>query len=792
MTSKSLNILEYNKIIQKLTEFAISSIGKEEAQKLTPITNIDEIVTMQQETTEAVNIIVKKGHLPLGGIKDVRESIKRVAVGGVLSVEELLYISDFMYVCRKVIKYSTEEVRNVTFNKLTPLFEGLVYVKELEKEISRCISNSKEVNDDSSQTLYSIRRSITSANAKIKDQLNNIIHSSVYKNMLQENVITIRNDRYCVPIKQEYRGVFQGMVHDQSASGATIFIEPMSVVSLNNKIKELISLEKAEIEKILQNLSQLVAENSDTISSNMEILKTLDFIFAKGELSLSMSATEPVFNNKKYINIIKARHPLLHPDTVVPTDIYLGKDFNTLLITGPNTGGKTVSLKTLGLFVLMGQAGLHIPALDNSELAVFDCVFADIGDEQSIEQSLSTFSSHMRNIVTILENVTDNSLVLLDELGAGTDPTEGAALAISILQYLFDRDVRTVVTTHYSELKTFALEKEGVENASCEFNVTTLQPTYKLLIGIPGKSNAFAISEKLGLPIFIIDDAKNLLSQESTRFEDIITDLEISKKSVLLEQEKIEKYRAEAEKLKNELENKKQKIALSRDKILATAKDQARLIMQKTKDEADEMIKELKKQLQSKANQKDVDSSRQRIREKLNQLEGEVSVVNSSRNSKGLAPKSVKKGDGVFINTMNSKGIVLEPSDANGKVLVQAGIMKIKVNIKDLSLNKDEEVIKINKNNLSHSVKQGKSQKISSEIDLRGCMVDEGIKLCDKYLDDVYLSGLLQASIIHGKGTGALRAGIHTHLKKHPHVESFRLGTYGEGEMGVTIVTLKS
>ena len=791
MNEKALITLEYNKIISILSSFAISTMGKELAGKLKPISDIDEITRMQQETTEAANIILKKGSLPLGGIKDLRESIKRALVGGVLSIEELLHVSDFMYVCRKVINYNTQEVRNVKFEKLEPLFSQLVHIKDLEKEILRCIANSQEVHDAASQTLYDIRRNIKSSNDRIKEQLNSIIHSGNHKNMLQDNVITIRNGRFCVPVKQEYKSSFQGMVHDQSASGATLFIEPISVVSLNNKIKELLALERTEINKILKELSMLVAEHADIVMLDIETLKTLDFIFAKGELSLSMNATEPIFNRKKYLNIMKARHPLLDQSKVVPTDIYIGKDFNTLLITGPNTGGKTVALKTLGIFTLMGQAGLHIPASDNSELAVFDEVFADIGDEQSIEQSLSTFSSHMSNIVKILEKVTADSLVLLDELGAGTDPTEGAALAIAILQHLFDSNVRTAVTTHYSELKVFALETKGVENASCEFDVETLRPTYKLLIGVPGKSNAFAISEKLGLPNYIVNDAKKLISQENTRFEDVITDLEISKKSVMMEQEKIERYRKEAEALKIELSTQKDKIRASRDKIMLEARDEARSVLQKAKNEADEMTKELQRQLKSNASHKDIELTKQRLREKLNDAEKDLSAASFGKRSSKSQLKSVKKGESVFIHSMNSKGVVLAQPDINNEVLIQAGIMKIKVNIKDLSLSEREASVKVNTRGLSHSVKKGKSQNMSPEINLLGCMVDEGVKLCEKYLDDAYLSGLGQVSIIHGKGTGALRAGIHNYLKGHSHVDSFRLGTFGEGEAGVTIVTLK-
>lgn len=614
--------------------------------------------------------------------------------------------------------------------------------------------------------------------------------------MLQDQVVTIRNQRYCVPVKQEYRSSFPGMIHDQSATGATIFIEPMAVVEMNNQLKECQVQEIAEIEKILKELSGLVMEHLDVLEANLSLLTQLDFIFAKGQLSLSMQGTEPTFNQEGYLYIKKARHPLLDPEKVVPIDIYLGKDFTTLVITGPNTGGKTVSLKTLGLFTLMGQSGLHIPAFDGSELSVFEEVFADIGDEQSIEQSLSTFSSHMTNIVQILEKVTENSLVLFDELGAGTDPTEGAALAMSILQYLHQRQIRTVATTHYSELKVYALSTEGVENASCEFDVNTLRPTYRLLIGVPGKSNAFAISRRLGLPEYIINDAKEFLAHEDVRFEDVITDLEISKKTVRLEQEKAEEYRKEVERLKIQIEEQKRKIQQQKDKILQQAREEARQQLQEAKDEADRIIQEMRKiakENQLALSQKELEEGRTQLRKKLGEVEGELAQRAFVKTSYKKPLTNVQPGQEVFLIAFNQRASVLSQPDDKGEVMVQAGIIKMKVHISQLTLpdRPKEDKKKGSYGIRTAGVKAGKSKNISTEIDVRGQMVEEAIENVDKYLDDVYLSKLPQVTIIHGKGTGALRQAIQQHLRRHPLVKSYRLGNFGEGETGVTVVEMK-
>ena len=790
MNPKALHILEYDKIIDQLAGKAISAMGKERAAALLPTFDLDDIRLWQQETTEAASFILRKGSLPLGGIRDIRPSLMRAEMSGMLSIEELLHVNDFLYVCRKAESYGKLEGKTEPYALLDPLFAQIQTAVPLERELTRCIAGEKDLADDASPKLSDIRRGIKVSNDRIKEQLNSIIHSQTYKTMLQDAVITIRGGRYCVPVRQEHRNAFPGMIHDQSSTGATIFMEPMSVVQLNNKIKELQADEKAEIEAILRRLSGLVAEHSGALKANTEVLTQLDFMFAKAELSLGMRGTEPIFNTSGYVNIIKARHPLLNAETVMPTDIWLGKDFTTLLITGPNTGGKTVSLKTLGLFSLMGQAGLHIPAFDRSELAVFDNVFADIGDEQSIEQSLSTFSGHMTNIVSILDEVTDSSLVLLDELGAGTDPTEGAALAVAIIEYLRERQIRTAVTTHYSELKVYALSKEGVENAACEFSVETLRPTYRLLIGIPGKSNAFAISRRLGLPEHVIAAAKEFLSQEDERFEDILTDLEINRKSVIIEKERAEAFRRDAEVLKKEFEKQKARLDEQKAKILTEARNEALHLTEKAKAEADAIIREMQK-LAAVADMRELDDRRRQLREKL--TEAEEAAYAQSKPQKVLAPvsRALVEGDKVFIHSIGQSGMVVKTPDAGGDMTVQVGIMKMRVKINAVSLDESREAEKPAKKQYTQSVKKNKAMTATTSVDLRGSMVSEALENLDKYLDDAYLSGLKKVEIIHGKGTGALRAAVQGHLKGHPHVVSFRLGLFGEGEDGVTIAELK-
>ena len=790
MNEKALHTLEYDKIIQKLVGYAVSPMAKERAAELRPSDAISDIAIWQQETTEATVMALKKGSPSFGGFREIRPQLKRASMAGVLSVAELMAIGEFAYVCRKVKNYARKENKDEVYPCLDEYFDLIIPLDKLENEISRCILSETEIADDASAGLRSVRKEIKISNDRVKDHLNGIINSSAYRNMLQDFVVTIRNDRYCVPVKAEYRSSFPGMIHDQSNTGSTLFMEPLSVIQLNNKIKELQAKEKEEIEKILLMLSDLVTANAISIEGNLELLTQLDFIFAKAALSMAMDGTQPKFNTKGYIDIHKGRHPLLDPKTVVPTDIYLGKDFTTLLITGPNTGGKTVALKTLGLFTLMGQAGLHIPAFDNSELAVFDNVFADIGDEQSIEQSLSTFSAHMTNIVRIMDQVTDNSLVLFDELGAGTDPTEGAALAIAIIKALLEREIRTAVTTHYSELKVFALSTDHVENACCEFSVETLRPTYKLLIGIPGKSNAFAISKRLGLQDYILDSAKEFISQDEAKFEDVITDLEISKKSVKIEQERAEEYRREAEALKKEVERQKEKTKQQKEKILEKAREEAKQIYVKAKEEADSIIKEMNKQAKEANNKNKALEQRQKLNEKLSTMQADF--LKSKRvKPNHKAPENLKVGDRVYVISFDQNGEVLAAPDKNKEVMVQMGIMKMKVPVAELMLDDTPQPKEKQQKKQPARAKLSKSQFISAEIDCRGQLVDEAIANIDKYIDDAYLSGLKQVVIIHGKGTGALRAGVQNYLKMNSHVKSYRPGTFGEGEAGVTVVELK-
>ena len=790
MNEKALHTLEYDKIIEKLVGYAVSPMAKERAAALRPSAAMSDIIIWQEETTEATTMVLKKGTPSFGGFREIRPQLKRASMAGILSIAELMSVGEFAYVCRTVKNSARKENKAEGYARLDEYLDLITPLDKLENEISRCILSETEVADDASAGLRSVRREIKASNERVKDHLNGVINSSAYRNMLQDFVITIRNDRYCVPVKAEYRSSYPGMIHDQSNTGSTLFMEPLSVIQLNNKIKELQAKEKEEIEKILIALSDMVTANAFAIEGNLELLTQLDFIFAKANLSLAMDGTQPLFNTKGYINIHKGRHPLLDPKKVVQTYIYLGKEFTTLMITGPNTGGKTVALKTLGLFTLMGQAGLPIPAFDNSQLAVFDHVFASIGDEQSIEQSLSTFSAHMTNIVKIMDEVTDDSLVLFDELGAGTDPTEGAALAVAIIQALLERKIRTAVTTHYSELKVFALTTEGVENACCEFDVETLRPTYRLLIGIPGKSNAFAISKRLGLQEYILSAAKEFISRDEARFEDVITDLEISKKSVKFEQERAEEYRREAEELKKEVERQKEKTREQKEKILAKAREDAKQLYVQAKEEADRIIKEMNKQAKEANNRTKALEQRQKLNEKLSSMQQDF-LKSKKVKPNHKAPENLKPGDRVYVISFDQNGEVLTAPDKNKEVMVQMGIMKMKVPMAELMLDDTPRPKEKQKRQQPTKAKFSKSQFISAEIDCRGQLVDEAIANIDKYIDDAYLSGLKQVVIIHGKGTGALRAGVQNYLKMNSHVKSYRPGTFGEGEAGVTVVELK-
>ena len=793
MNEKALKTLEYNKIIDKLVTFAGSELGREKCKSLLPVTDLSEIRRSQHETSDALTRVLRKGSLSFSGLKDIRASIMRLEVGSVLGMGELLQVSSVLNVALRVKSYGRSEgsEEETAIDSLTERFSLLEPLSPLNNEIKRCILSEEEMSDDASPTLRHIRRSIKLTNDRVREQLNTIVNASSNQTMLQENIVTMRNGRYCLPVKAEYKSQFNGMVHDQSSSGSTLFIEPMAVVKLNNELRELAVKENDEIERILAELSNQAGEYCQELKDDITILTELDFIFAKASLSKGMRASEPVFNDKGYINIKKGRHPLIDSKKVVPIDIHMGKDFNLLIVTGPNTGGKTVSLKTVGLFTLMGQAGLHIPAFDGSELGVFEEVYADIGDEQSIEQSLSTFSSHMVNTVSIIKQANYRSLVLFDELGAGTDPTEGAALAMSILSYLHKRQIRTMATTHYSELKIFALSTEGVENACCEFDVETLRPTYRLLIGIPGKSNAFAISSKLGLPDYIITDAKERIGEKDQSFEDVISDLEKSRVTMEKDQEEIARYKEEVERLKKKLEQKNERIDEAKDKILRRANEEAREIIQEAKDFADESIRKYNKWMKDSSMNKEMEKQRSELRDKLNSTESKLALKGQKAKKQHKA-SDFKIGDAVRVLSMNLNGTVSSLPNDKGDLFVQMGILRSQVNIKNLELIDEPVITGPNmKKTGSGQIKMAKTAYISPELNLIGKLVDEALPILDKYLDDAYLAHLPQVTIIHGRGTGALRNAVHNHLKKTKYVKSYRVGGFGEGDHGVTIVEFK-
>ena len=793
MNSKVLKTLEYEKIIEQLVNCAGSLLGKELCKNLVPSSDIEEIRTMQHETSLALARIYQKGSLSFSGVRDIRGSLKRLEVGSILSTQELLHISKMLDVCSRAKSYDRKDNDETEPDALDVMFQALQPLAPLAGEIRRCILSEDEISDDASPALKSIRRSIGQMNDKVHAQLNSMVNGSA-RTYLQDAVITMRNGRYCLPVKAEYRGQVQGMIHDQSSTGSTLFIEPMAVLKLNNELHELELREEKEIEVILSTLSSRAAAELEPLETNLELLTRLDFIFARAQLSRSYNGSEPVFNQKGIINIKKGRHPLLDKKKAVPIDIRLGKEFELLIITGPNTGGKTVSLKTVGLFTLMGQSGLHIPAFDQSELAVFDEVFADIGDEQSIEQSLSTFSSHMTNIVNILAKATPHSLVLFDELCAGTDPTEGAALAIAILSNLHRQGIRTMATTHYSELKVFALTTPGVENGCCEFNVETLSPTYHLLIGIPGKSNAFAISSKLGLDDYIIEEAKGNLSQQDEDFESLLADLENSRVTIAKEQDEINHYKQEIEQLKNRLEHKQESLDASREKILRDANEQAHKILRDAKEYADTTIKNFNKFGKANIDSRAMEQERNRLREKMSSVEKNLTIkpAKKAAASKQLQAKDIHLGDSVRVLSMNLKGTVSSLPNAKGDLFVQMGIMRSQVNLRDLELIPDVETVNPRTTRTgTGKIKMSKSASVSTEINLLGKTVDEALAELDKYLDDAYLSHMPSVRVVHGKGTGALRKAVQNYLRRQKHVASYRLGEFGEGDAGVTIVTFK-
>ncbi len=797
MNEKAIRILEYDKIIHLLTEKATSAPGKELCKILKPMTELHKIEEAQTQTADAFSRLIKGDRANFSGNKDISYSIKALEIGSALSAAELLKISASLACAARAKAFSRTEHDDEVEDSLQKFFANLEPLTPLQNEINRCILSEEEIADDASPTLKHIRRSINLTNEKIHSQLTNMVNGSV-RTYLQDAVITMRNNRYCIPVKSEYKGNVPGMIHDQSATGSTLFIEPTVIVNLNNQLKELAMQEQDEIERILAELSANASEHTEALANNYRLLTILDFIFARASLAIDMNASRPLFNNRRYINIRKGRHPLLHKKTVVPIDINLGADFDLLVVTGPNTGGKTVSLKTVGLFTLMGQSGLHIPALDRSELGVFTEVYADIGDEQSIEQNLSTFSAHMTNTISILKNADENSLCIFDELGAGTDPTEGAAIAIAILKHLHDKGIRTMATTHYSELKVFALTTPYVENACCEFDVETLRPTYRLLIGIPGKSNAFAISSKLGLPDEIIASAKEHISEEEESFEDLLTNLEESRRTIEKEQNEIQSYKAEIASLKQKLEQKQERLDAQKDKILRQANEEARKILQDAKDVADETIRNIQK-AGSQTTIKDLEKARTKIRDKISEKNNKLSVTETKPTHKVLKPCQIKQGDMVKVVTMGLKGTVSTLPDAKGDLFVQCGIIRSKVNIKDLVLAKEETMPGIANYKKSFSstgsdtnrISMSKTATLSTEINLLGKTVDEAIAELDKYLDDAYLSHAPSVRIVHGKGTGALRQAVQKHLKRVSYVKTFHLGEYGEGDAGVTIAEFK-
>ena len=805
MNEKVLKTLEYNKIIARLAEHASSEDAKKRCLTLTPGTDINEINLLQLQTKDALNRLFKGGRISFSGVHDIRDSLKRLEIGASLSITELLRVCSLLEAAKRSKAFSRTSIGHtgpdrpaaadgtdeLPVDSLTGFFDQIEPLTPLCDEIRRCILSEDEIADDASSTLRSIRKSMRGMNDKIRAQMNSMINNTTTRSYLQDAVITMRDGRYCIPIKSEYKGQVPGMVHDQSSTGSTFFVEPMAVVKLNNDIRELEIEEAKEIEVILSTLSAQADLHRDEIRYDLENMVELDFIFARAALAMEQNANEPIFNTEGKIHLRKARHPLINAKKVVPIDLSLGEDFDLLIVTGPNTGGKTVSLKTVGLLTLMGQSGLHIPALDRSSLSVFDEVYADIGDEQSIEQSLSTFSSHMTNVVSFLDKADRNSLVLFDELGAGTDPTEGAALAIAILSTLHERGIRTMATTHYSELKIYALSTPGVENACCEFDVETLSPTYRLLVGVPGKSNAFAISSKLGLPDYIINKAKDEISEQDESFEDVLTTLEQNRITLEREKEELARTRAEVESLKQSLAKNQEQIDARKEKMISNATEEAQRILREAKEYADQTMRDFQKFGKENVSVREMEQKRTALREKMNKLDKKKAKEVPKRTG-NLRPQDLHLGDAVKVLSMNLKGTVSTRPDSKGNLFVQMGIMRTKVHISDLVLI-DEAVItgpSISRTSSGKS-KLSKAATISTEINLLGKTVDEAVAELDKYLDDAYLSHLPSVRVVHGKGTGALRKGIHNYLRRQKHVADFHLAEFGEGDAGVTIVTFK-
>ena len=790
MQEKSLRVLEFYKIREMLTERAASELGKARCAALVPENDYVRIGQLQQETEEAATLIARTGVQPIGAFDDVEAQISRARVGGVLSPRDLLMCARLMQTARSVRRSLVNEKEEESATPhITTLARALLPMRELEDEIFGAIISEEEIADSASPALAAIRRKIRSANERIRDRLNSYLHNSTMAKYLQDTLITMRQGRYVLPVRAEYRSQVPGIVHDQSGTGSTLFIEPMAIVEINNDLRGLMSEEQAEIEKILARFSESISGSAGALLENQKILAELDFIFAKGALARAMHAVQPKINEDGYINIKRGRHPLIDPDKVVPSDLWIGKDFTTLVVTGPNTGGKTVTLKTVGLFTLMMQAGLQVPAMLGTELAVFDDVFADIGDEQSIEQSLSTFSSHMVNIVSILKNVTPWSLALFDELGAGTDPTEGAALAMSILDKLLSIKCRTLATTHYSELKAYALTHPGVENASVEFNVETLRPTYRLSIGIPGKSNAFEISRKLGLDESIIDAATEWLSGEQIRFEDVITTAEMQRQTAERERQLAEEAHNETVRLRDQAEKERKNLEEQREKLMRKAREDARRVLHSAQAEAEGIIRDLRKAAKDhSATDKEIIEAKHKLQSGLDQLQDPIAKQEQA--DQGAPLTTVKMGQTVFIPGLNLTGTVLALPDKSGEVQLQVGLMKMKQPLSALRAAGADSAPKKKEKTGKKTVSMA-ARSVPLEIDVRGQLPEEALDNVDKYLDDCMMAGLSEVSIVHGKGTGVLRNEIGQHLRKHPHVAEFRLGRYGEGETGVTIVTLK-
>lgn len=792
MNEKALHVLEYDKITEQLASYAGSDAARKLCRELLPMTDVQDIEEAQTETQDALARLFRKGSVSFGHVREVRGEIMRLDVGAALSAPELLGIAGLLENAGIVKRYGRREKEEDPVDSLTSFFDALEPLTPVAAEIRRCIPDENEIADDASPALRQIRRQIRILNDRIHNELTRIISSSAGRDYLQDSLVTTRDGRYCIPVKQEYRGQVQGIIHDQSSSGSTVFIEPASVVKLNNDIRQAEIQEQNEIARILADLSERLAPYRDALTADFEILRNLDFIFARARLAMEMNASRPVYNTEGIIELRRARHPLIPKKNVVPIDIRLGEDFDLLVITGPNTGGKTVTLKTTGLLTLMGQAGLHIPAADQSRLSVFEEVYADIGDEQSIEQSLSTFSSHMTNVVSFMDRADENSLVLFDELGAGTDPTEGAALAISILTSLHERGVRTIATTHYSELKIYALRTPSIENASCEFDVDTLSPTYRLLIGVPGKSNAFAISRKLGLSEEIIDLARNQLSEQAESFEDVITELEASRKKLEEERETAAREREEIDRLRAELKEKKKELTQKKSDLIRSSSEEARNILQNAKDYADRTIREFAKAKESGASIQELEEKRDRLRKKISNYSSNAAEPAAKKKKGSLKPSDIHVGDRVTVLSLGVTATVNTLPDAKGSLYVTAGIMRTKVQISDLELSDEPEISAPGfSKSSSGKLRVEKSTFASSEINLIGKTVDEACAELGKFLDDAYMAHLQEVRIVHGKGTGALRKGIHDYLKREKHVRSFRLGAFGEGDAGVTIALIK-